>query len=817
MTVSEETMALWGDIRQAVRTLAQEPGFAALSILMLALGIGADTAIFSVVNSVLLRPLPFEEPGRLVALREVIPAIASTYPTLPVSARHFTEWRARCSSFEALSAISQGTLNLTGTGEPEQINAARVSANLFDTLGVRPRLGRAFTDGEDAEGRDRVAVISDGLWRRRFQADASIIGKTILLDSMPHTVIGVLPPSFRMPPTAVLDTGVSLLREQELFKPIVFPKDELAELMGRFNHAVVARLKKSVSREAALAELNVVAAQLEKLAGESTNLKASVTELQESLVGKSRTGLLVLLGAVGSVLLIVCVNLANLMLARAERRGREWAVRTALGASRGRLIRLVLVEALLIALLGGIAGTCVAALGLEGLLRFAPPDLPRLNEARLDARVLLFALGLTTATGILFGFAPAWHSARTDPQSTLKSGGRTSTGARQGARFRNALVSAEVGLSTVLLVMAALLGSSFQRVLRADKGFRAPAVLVAEIAIPWTKYRKVEQRNRFHEQVLDRLKAEPGVVSAAISTAVPLTGETWVDVAYVPGDPRPPVERPVVNVRFVSADYLSTLGIPLLSGRTFAESDRARKVAVVSQRIAAQLWPGQDPLGRRFARQPDQLFEVIGVAGDVRSDPDKAPAAIIYRPYWDEAPRQVLLVARAVADPRTIVSAMRTAVQRVDPDVPVPAMRTMQQVLEESVAQRRFQTLLSGIFGATALLLAGLGIYGVVAYSVARRTNEIGVRIALGAGPARVRRMVLRQGMVPVVAGLALGVAGALGTGKLLGRLLYEVDARDPLSIGGVVLVLAAAAAVACWGPARSATKVDPMQALRWE
>ncbi len=810
-------MVLWGDIRHAAQTLAREPGFAALSIAMLALGIGANTAIFSVVNSVLLRPLPFQEPGRLVALREVIPAIASTYPTLPVSARHFTEWRARCSSFQSLSAVSQGTLNLTGVADPERLSAARVSANLFDTLGVQTRLGRAFAAGEDTEGRDRVAVISDGLWRRRFEGDASVVGRTVLLDSVPHTVVGVLPPWFRMPPAAVLDGSMSLMREPELFKPVAFSKDELAELMGTFNHAVIARLNRGVSREAALAELNVVAGQLEQLARESVNLHASVMPLQESLVSKSRTGLLVLLAAVGSVLLIVCVNLANLMLARAERRGREWAVRTALGASRGRLIRQVLVEALLVALLGGIAGTWIAAVGLDGLLRFAPADLPRLNEVRLDAGVLIFALGLTTATGVLFGFAPAWHGARTDPQEALKAGGRTSTGARQGARFRSVLVSAEVALSTVLLVLAALLGSSFLRVLRADKGFRAPTVLAAEIAIPWTKYQKEEQRNRFHEQVLGRLKSEAGVLSAAISTALPLSGETWVDSAYLPGDARPQVERPVVNVRFVSADYLSTLGIPLLSGRTFADSDRTRKVAIVSERVAMQLWPGQNALGRRFARAPDQEYEVIGIVGDVRSDADKSPAAIVYRPYWDWAPRQVLLVARAAADPRSIAGAMRAAVHSVDPDVPVPAMRTMQQFLEDAVAQRRFQTILAVAFGATALLLAGLGIYGVVAYTVARRTNEIGVRMALGAGPERVRRMVLAQAMVPVIAGLALGVAASLGAGRIVGRLLYEVDARDPSTIGGVVLLLAAAAAAACWSPARRATRVDPMQALRWE
>jgi predicted permease len=811
-------MALWGDVRQALRALVREPGFAALSISMLALGIGMNTAIFTVVNGVLLQPLPYREPDRLVALREVIPGISATYPTLPVSARHFTEWRARCTSFESLSVVSQGTVNLTGSGEPDRLNQAKVSADIFDTLGVYPRLGRGFAAGEDSEGHDRIAVITDGLWRRRFQASPSVVGATVLLDSVPHTVVGVLPPSFRMPPMAILDTGgVSLLREPEIYKPIAFSKDELSELMGTFNHSVIARLKPGSSRESALAELNVIAVQLEKMAGETVNLKASVIPLRESLVGKSRTGLLVLLGAVGSVLLIVCVNLANLMLARAERRGREWAVRTALGAGRARLIRQVLVEALVISLLGGIAGIWLAVAGLDTLLHFAPGDIPRLNEVHIDLQVLLFAFALTTCTGVLFGIAPAWHSARIDPYETLKAGGRTVTSGRTGVRFRSMLVSAEVGLSTTLLVISALLGTSFLRVLRADKGFSAPTVLTAQISIPWLKYQKDEQRNRFHELVLEKLRTQPGVTSAAISTALPLTGETWVDKAYVPGDQRPSYEQPAVNVRFVSGDYFGTMGIPLEAGRSFAENDRSRQVAVISRKVARLLWPDQDAIGRRFERYPGQAYEVIGVAGDVRSDPDKEPAGIVYRPYWEWAPRNVLLAARASADARSVAGAMREAVRSVDPDVPIPAMMSMQDVLSESVAQRRFETLLSAIFGGTALLLAVLGIYGVVAYSVARRVNEIGVRIALGAGPGRVRRMVLAQGMLPVGGGLLLGVAGALGAGKVLSKLLYEVNARDPLSIAAVVALLAAAAAGACWAPARRATRVDPIQALRAE
>jgi putative ABC transport system permease protein len=810
-------MTIWSDIRHAARRLAHEPGFAVISVLMLALGIGANTAIFSIVDGVLLRTLPYREPDRLLSLREVIPAIAATYPTLPVSARHFTEWRARCTTFDSLSVISRATTNLTGEGEPERLNALRVSANLFETLGVQPRLGRSFLPGEDTEGRERVAILGDGLWRRRFQADPAIIGKTILLDSQPHTVVGVMPAWFRVRAASLLETGKSQVKEPDLFKPIAFPKYELDEIMGMFNHGVVARLKIGVSREAALSELNVVESQIEKLSGEHVNLKASAIPLQESVVGASRPGLIVLLGAVGAVLLIVCVNLANLMLARAQRRSHEWAVRAAVGATQGRLIRMVLVESLLVAIIGGTLGIGVASVGLGELLRHAPPDIPRLDEVRIDWRVLLFAFGMMTATGFLFGLAPAWHSARVEPQTTLKAGGTRATGGRRESRFRNTLVSAEVGLSTVLLILAALLGNSFLRVLRAEKGFNAPTVLAADIAIPWSKYQKEEQRNRFHEQLLERVTSQPGIASAAICTALPLTGEIWVDAAYVPGDTRPPVQRPMVNVRFISGDYLATMGIPLISGRTFEERDRTRKVAILSERIARELWPGQDPIGRKFARGDDQMFEVIGLARDVRSDPDKAPAAIVYRPYWDWAPRQVLLVARAVADPRSIAGAMRHAVRSVDPDVPIPEMQTMQQILDESIAQRLFQTILASSFAATALLLAGLGIYGVISYTVIRRTPEIGVRIALGAGSMAVRRMVLAQAMLPVAIGLAAGVAVSLGAGRVLEKLLYEVSARDPWAIAGVVIALATVAACACWGPTRRATRVDPLQALRYE
>jgi putative ABC transport system permease protein len=809
-------MSTWSDLRFGARMLLREPGFAAVSILTVALGVGANTAIFSIVNGVLLRPMPYAEPDRLVALREVIPAIAQTYPTLPVSARHFTEWRQRTASFERISAAQPGNAALTGVGEPEQIDVARCSADLFDTLGVKAAMGRTFAQGEDQSGRERVAVMADSLWRRRFHADPAILGKSIELDSQAFTVIGVLPVWFSFPSARVLEVGQVSSSKPEVFRPVVFDADELKQLMGSFNYTVVARLKRGVSPERSTAELNAIGTQLVKTSREKMELRAAVIPMRDSIVGKSRRGLLVLLGAVASVLLIVCVNLANLMLARSERQARDSAVRMALGAGRGRLARQVLSGTVLVALIGGVLGVAVAAAGLSSLIHIAPADIPRLDEVRLDAQVLLFALGIATITGLLFGLAPAWRAALADPHDALKAGGRAMSGARGGARLRALLVTVQVGLSVVLLFTAGLFMTSFVRLIHADPGFQAPTVLAADVQIARQKYQTKEQRTRFHEQVLARLGTQPGVVSAAVITALPLTGETWVDTVSAPGDNLPELERPLVNVRFASAGYFRTMGIPLLAGRTFSESDRKRKVAIISERLAHTLWPTGSAAGRQFTANGDN-YEAIGVVGDVRAEPHKPTVAIVYRPYWDWAPNRVKLVARAAGDPRSVAGAMRAAVRGVDADVPLPELQTMQEVLAESLAARRFQMLLASAFAGTALLLAALGIYGVVSYSVARRRNEMGVRMALGAQARDLYRMVMQQAMTPVLLGLVAGVAGALAVGRVLASLLYEVRPRDPATISVVSGLLLSVALAACFVPARRAARVAPLDALRYE
>ncbi len=809
-------MTAWTVFRSAARMPLREPGLAAVAILTIALGVGANTAIFSIINGVLLRPLPFADPDRLVHLREVVPAIAQTYPTLPASARHFVEWRQDTTTFERISAEQPGTSALTGNGEPEQVDMARVSADLFDTLGVNAGLGRTFASGEDQSGRDGVVVITDSLWRRRFHGDRGLLGQTLQLDRRAYVVIGVLPGWFKFPSPSVLAAGQASPGRPEIFRPLVFSDEELHELMGNFNYTVIAKLKRGASTGRAAAELNVIAARLVKISGEKNELRAAVFPLRDSIVGHSRRALWVLLGAVGMVLLIACVNLANLLLARTERQAKDAAVRIALGASRGQLMRQVLAETVGLAVAGGALGLGIAAASLRLFLKATPVDIPRLDEVRLDPWVLLFALLVTIGTGLLFGLAPAWRAARVDPQEALKAGGRAISGGAAGGRLRAGLITAEVGLSMLLVTTAALLIFSFTRLIGAEKGFRAPGVLAGHVQIPREKYKKKEQRNAFHERVLANLAGQPGVVSAAIVTALPLTGEIWIDVVSLPGDQRPAMERPLVNVRFASADYFRSLGIPLLAGRTFSAGDRPRDVAVISERVAQVLWPGENALGRRFVEN-EVSREVIGVVGDVLAEPNKPPVAIVYRPYWDWAPQEVELIGRAAGDPRSVAGAMRAAIRQADSEVPLPELHTMQNVLADSLAQQRFQMLVISAFATTALLLAALGIYGMVSYSVTRRRNEFGIRIAMGAGAGNVYGMLMGQTLKPVLAGLLAGILGSIAAERVLASLLYEIQPGDPRMIAGAMCLLLTVAVAACLVPAHRCARISPLEALREE
>lgn len=803
------------EFRVAFRRLTKTPGFTSVAILTLGLGIGASTAIFSIVNGVLLRPLGYAEPDRLVFLRESTPSFGRE--PIPVSANHFRTWQERAGSFTLLSVIESRIASLTGSEQPELVEAANVSAGFFAVLGTPLTHGRGFLPEEETAGREKVVVITAALRQRHFGVEPDVIGRTLLLDREPHTVVGVLPAGFQFPQTRTRIGGAATAGP-EVFKPKVFSDRELRETIGSHNYGVIGRLRPGVSAAAAQTELNEIGLQIARDAGQpGTILRADVTPLHEAMVGRSRRGLLVLFAAVASVLLIACVNLMNFLLAQAERRQAEAAVRQALGASRGHLIRGALTEAMLVAIAGGALGVALAYAGLALLLQHAPADLPRVHEVRIDSGVLLFALGSSFLTGLLFGLAPAWRLARSDPQQALSAANRTLASGKNSRRWTDLLVTTEVTLSVVLLAVAALFGGSFVRLLRTEQGFRAPTVLSASLVIPYAAYTTPEQRFAFFEHVVERLAATPGITGAAMVNTLPLQGENWVDKAAVAGDPRPMAEKPNANVRFISPDYFHTMGLPLRAGRAFDERDRGRKVMIISETLAQLLWPGQDPLGRRIDRWINDEFEVIGVAADVRTSADRAPVPTVYRQHRDWPPLRMIIVARAADDAYSAAGAFRAAIQSVDANVPIPALHSMDEILDQSLAQQRFQLLLVAVFAGSALLLTILGIYGVVAYAIARRQKELGIRIALGATPAAVRALVMRRGMRPVVLGLTAGLALTLAGGRVIDSLLFETRTTDPALLAAVAGLLTLSALAACHLPGRRASRVDPIEALRAE
>jgi predicted permease len=812
--------ALSQDVRFALRTLRRAPVFTTVAVLSLALGTGAAAALFSLVDTVVLKPLSYREPGRLVVIREVVPPLAHIYPTVPVNIRHFRYWREHAQSFESLTAAASETVAMDTGGEPVMVGGVRVTADLFRTLGVQPQLGRVFWPEDETITKNRPVVITDGLWRRLFGGTRDVIGKTVRLDAAACPIVGVLPAGFRFPKKSELGPLTGLPEHTEIFLPLT---DTGFGWGGDYDYIVFGRLRQGVAPAQGKAELNAIETRIAEEHKLNAGLHTEVRPLQEVMASPVRTGLAVLLAAVLLLVLIVCVNLANLLLARGGARAREFSLRIALGASRGRLLAAAVTETILIACAGGALGLVVSRAALAAFVRTAPIDLPRLDEVQVDTRVLLFAIALTLLCGVLFGLLPAMRLTRYHPQTALRGEGHTLTGSRARLRLREWLVGSEVALSTVLLVLAGLLVNSLWHVLRVDRGFTVDQAIDIRLDLP-ARYRPNTERAAFFDRTIERLRGLPGVRSVAAASKVPLTGESNVNHVLVKDTPEGALdprtrELVMVNVRFVSQDYFSSLGIPVVRGRAIEPRDRERKVAVISERLAAKLWPREDPIGKVLSSGSGvNDAEVIGVVGDVHSTRlERDPTLMIYIPFWPQAHQVSGLVVRAAGEPRGLTADLRRVIHEMDPGIPAPKMRTMGEIIEESVAQRRFQMRLSVAFAMFALLLAALGIYGVVAYGITLRRRELGIRMALGARAAEVRRLVVSQGLRPVVLGLCAGLMFALVCGRLVGTLLFGVTPADGATLAAVAVVLGVVATLACLMPAQSAARIDPARVLRDE
>ena len=808
------------DLRAAIRGLRRSPAFTAVSILSLALGIGAAATLFSLVDAVVLKPLAYREPGRLLFIREVVKPLEHVYPTLPVNYLHYRFWRENAQSFESLGALTSSSAVLYGRGEAEVLPVALVSGNFFAVLGIAPRLGRAFTLTNERPNSPPEIVISDALWRRRFSASSAILGQKAILNSRAYQIVGVLPPDFRFPKNNELGPLARLPERIDVLLPI---QSYLPDWGGEYDYIVFGRLRRGITERQGRAELDLLERRIvETHSGDiAEGLRVQTWPLQDVIASPVRASLLVLLSAVLVLTLIVCVNLANLLLARGSARAREYGMRIALGASRGRLAISALTETLLIALAGGILGTLAAVAAVRAFTRLASVDLPRADEARVDTPVIAFAFGLAVLCALLFGLLPAWRVSRADPQTALRGESHASTSGRGGLRLREFLVGSEVALCTLLLVLAGLLVSSLWHVLHVDRGFATEHTLIVSPNVP-PSYRTAAA-TAFFDRALYVLRALPGVRAAAAVNTAPLAGESSVNGVAVDGAKDGAKDTASnhfveVNDRFVSDSYFEAAGIPLLHGRVFEPADRNRNVAIVSARTAAKLFAGTDPLGHTVSsgsRISDA--RIVGVVGDVHaSGLEGDPTPMIYIPFWKSGHVADLLV-RCKGDPLAMEDTVRRAVQSLDSSVPAAAMRTMQEVVDRTVALRRFRMEVAGGFGIGALLLAALGIYGVVAYSVALRRRELGVRMALGARAAEVRSLVLRRGLRPVIAGLAVGLIAALAAGHLVRSLLFGVAPADPWTLGGAAAALFSVALAACLAPAHRASALDPARILRDE
>ena len=808
---------LIADARYALRVMRKNPGFAAIAILTLALGIGANTAIFSVVYAVLLKPLPYPAPNQLVVVFEAKPQEGVDFTG--VSYMDFEDVRAQNSVFTELAGNQEHDLTVTGRGEPFVADTAVVTAGLFDVLQVAPLMGRTFVPEDGRPGAAPVAIISEKLWRSRFGADPHLVGSSINLDKRSFTVIGIMRAGFHSP---------ILIRNQDIWVPT--PDDPVfgGWMTRRSGHwlSVIGRLKPGVSIAQAQAEMDGISRRLAaEFPKDDAGWSIRVAPLQSTIVGDERPALLLLLGAVALVLLIACANIANLLLSRATSRAKEMSVRIALGAGRGRIVRQLLTESAALGLLGGVGGTLLAYWGVRVLGSLLPADLAKMQDIRVDGWVLAFALSLSVAASFVFGLAPALFAAGSDVQKTLREGsGRAGAGgSRQSAR--TILAAAEIALAMVLLVGAGLLVRSFIAITAVSPGFSSQHLVKAEVSLPQFEYSTAQQWTAFADDLLARIQAEPGMRDSAIGLPLPLV-HPFVNLGFeIEGSPAPPSSQArTANYVAASPEYFRVMGIPLLQGREFTREDVAStpRVTIISEAMARMYFPNQNPIGKRlifgFPPHGDAPREIIGVVGNVRDvELRQAPAAMMYVPFAQAPLWGTVVIVRTNLSVAAVAEAIQRDAHAIDKDLPVTDIGAIPELVDATLAQPRFQTLLLGLFSGLALTLAAVGIYGVISYSVIQRTHEIGIRMSLGAQPSQVLRLVMGQGAKLALAGIAVGIAAALAMTRLMRSLLFEVNPADPLTFFGVALLLGLVALAACWIPARRATRIDPLVALRYE
>jgi putative ABC transport system permease protein len=805
---------LWQDLRYAARSLTKKPGYTLVVVLTLALGIGAVTTVFSFFNAVLLRQLPYEQSERLAQIQSTESEKVGPYFSHP----DFTDMRDQSQSFERIAAARSGGWTLTGDGDAERLPGARVSAEFFPMLGVKPALGRVFRPEEDRPGAERVVMLHHNVWQRRFGGDPGIVGRTLTLNGYSHTVIGVLPPDFHFFP---IEISIA-----EIYGTLAYETTLLNARQTR-RLAIFGKLRLDITLAQAQSEMSGIARRLaEQFPQTNANRGVKLVWLQDQVVGGVRGSLLTLLAAVAFLLLIACANVASLLLARAAARRKEIVIRSALGASRWRVMRQLLTESVLLAGLGGAAGLLLAHWIVNALVALNPKGLPRLGEVSVDAQAMLFTGGVALIVSVICGLIPARQNSRFDLNQSLREDSQSATAGAHRSVLRQTMVVTEVALALVLLVGAGLLGRSFARLMQVELGFRPENVLKLTVALPATEYAADQQKAAFIERALERFRALPGVESVAAANVTPLSGyysPLNFDIEGRP--PASPGEQPSAEYRTVSHDYFRTMGISLRRGRQFTEQDVKQSfqiggVAVINESLARRYFPDEDPIGKRLALAKDDAGwrEIIGVAGDVKHSGLVTEAVPeIYAPTLRNTTGVYDLVVRSASAPTQLISAVRGQFRELDPNLPLFAVRTLEEVIALNLARQRFAIALLGAFAALGLLLAAIGVYGVMAYSVSRRTREMGIRMALGARSGDVQRMVLREGLKLTLIGVAIGLLAALALTQLMKNLLYGVGAADPLTFAGVPLVLAVVAMIACWVPARRAAKTDPMTALRQE